>query len=318
MKMQIAFRRLIGQKFAGYDVAAVVGLLDVESTMGDVDEHALDLMMKLSPDGTTPEEVTFTGNGLPLAAVAPGNIMDEIRNSEIGHVIKASIPRTRPSASSNANLFCRLTDVASSYDAGSVYAVAGVLCVDNVMDLNCRDVLELEAGEGRIKLALQGRVGRTLRRHFGETDLEHAMQGRKLDSFLEEPIWGFGNEPLALGSTLALDNQRMYEKYIELFFGDKDTEVSKRRYLQMRILAEKSGFTLLDEDPVLARMLWRARQNDDYVSPHSPRTRSQFHAANQAMNEAFAAIERGDDQDFFDEWHRNRDEGNDTEAVLRR
>jgi hypothetical protein len=320
MKMQIAFRRLIGQKFAGYDVAAAVGLLDLPHGHDRFDECIANFHLPMQTDGREPEKAICFWNPRPLDTVADSDTLLEMRRSDLEDIVKARFRRTTPSDSSNAHFFFRKTSVASQYPRGTVYAFSGTLCVDNVLDLDCRDVLQFGREPNALSasvLAFEGRVGRTIREEFGETDLVAVTQGHGLSQLLQEPVWGFGEEPIALGSTLDLEKQRLYQLYTDLFFGEKDDEVAKRRYLQIRILAEQAGFTLLDEDPVLARALWRVRQDDDYVPPFSPKTRSQLHAANQALNEAFAAIERGEDDAYFDEWRRDRDEGNDIEASMR-
>lgn len=314
MQMQIAFRRLIGQKFAGYDVAAAVGLFDLPHGHERFDECVANFHLPMNAAGTEPENVICFWNPRPLSSVADSDTLLEMGRSDLEDIIKARIQRTRPDDSSNAHFFFRKTTVASQHPEGTVYAFAGTLCVESVMNLDCRDVLQFGREPSALsasKLSFEGRVGRTIRKEFGETDLVAATQGQGLSQLLQEPVWGFGEEPIALGSTLHLDKQRLYQLYTDLFFDREDTDLDRRRYLQIRILADQAGFSLLDEDPVLSRVLWRVRQSDDYIPPFSPKTRSQFHAANDAMGEAFAAIERGDDNEYFDEWHRRRDEGED-------
>jgi hypothetical protein len=312
MKMQIAFRRLIGQKFADFDVVASVGLLDMPETAPRIHECVADFNLPISRDGSEPMKAIYFGNPRHLERVTDWNTMMDLRSADLEDSVKARIKRTTPSELSNAFLLFRETAVRSQYPRGRVYAFAGTVCVANSQNLDCRDILEF-SGELRkddtAALQFDGRLGRTLRRHFGETNLEDATRGRGLSSFLEEPIWGFGAEPIALGSTLDLGKQEMYEAYTDLFFEEKETPVEQRRYLQYRILAQKEGLTLLDQDPVLARALWRVRESDDYIPQFRPKTRSEFHAANLAIREAFAAIERGDDEEYFVEWRRQRDEG---------
>lgn len=321
MKMQIAFRRLIGQKFAGYDVATAVGLLDLPHGHARFDNCVTNFHLPMDANGTQPEKAICFWNPRPLATVADEDTVLEMSRADLEDIIKARIRRTTPSDSSNAHFFFRKTSVASQHRGGTVYAFAGTLCVENVMNLDCRDILQFGREPNALSasaLAFEGRVGRTVRKEFGETDLVAAMQGHGLSQFLQEPIWGFGEEPIALGSTLDLDKQRLHQLYTDLFFGEEGTELDKRRYLQIRALAQQAGFSLLEEDPVLARVLWRVRQSGDHIPPFFPKTRSQFHAANQAMGEAFAAIERGEDDAYFDEWHRKRNEGEGSEAPMMR
>jgi hypothetical protein len=312
MKMQIAFRRLIGQKFSGFDVVATVGLVDLPTEHARLNDCVADFFLPVGSDGREPERAVYFNNPRHLERVADWDTMMNLRKSDLEDVVKARIKRTTPSELSNADVLFRETAVRSQYPAGRVYAFAGVLAVANSQNLDCRDILEFSGvlpASGPATLEFEGRVGRTVRRHFGETNLEDATRWRTLSSFLQEPIWGFAAEPMALGSTLDLATQLMYETYTDLFFEEKETEVDKRRYLQFRNLARNAGMTLLDEDPVLARVLWRVRESDGYAPPMHPKTRSQFHAANDALRAAFAVIESGEDDGYFDEWRRQRDEG---------
>ena len=318
MKMQIAFRRLIGQKFAGLDVVAAVGLLDMPAGHGDLHEHVADFNLLMAPGGREPTGAVFLGNQRHLEEKTDWNTLMNLRPCDLEDAIRAPIRRTVPSDMSNTNLLFRATAVGSQYPGGTVHAFVGTLSVENAQDLDCRDVLEF-SGESRsasgILLDFEGRLGRTLRRHFGETNLEDATRGRGLSSFLQEPIWGFGNEPIALGSTMDLDKQALYEKYTDLFFSAKtDEDLPRYRTLRNMVLAD--GLKLLEEDPVLARMLWRVRQSEDYIPPFRPKTRSEFHAANQAMNDAFRAIEDGEDNEYFEAWRNARDADDDMQAGL--
>ena len=314
MKMQIAFRRLIGQKFADFDVVAAVGLVDLPEIHTRLNECVADFNLPISRDGREPTRAVFFGNPKHLERATDWNTMMKLRSSNLEDAIGAPIKRTTPSEISNTHVLFRETAVVSQNPRGRVYAFVGTVCVANSQDLDCRDILEFsgEFKDGAMStLQFDGRLGRTLKRHFGETNLEDATRGRGLSSFLQEPIWGFGNEPIALGSTMDLDKQALYENYTDLFFEEKEDEIEKRRYLTFRNMVLADGMKLLEEDPVLARMLWRVRQADDYVPPFQPKTRSQFYAANEAMNRAMAAIGNGEDDEYFAEWHRLRDETSD-------
>ncbi|NTF17099.1 hypothetical protein G6L37_01475 [Agrobacterium rubi] len=311
MKMQIAFRRLIGQKFANFDVVASVGLVDLPASHQRLNECTADFNLPISRDGREPEMATYFGNPKHLEHATDWGTLMRLRASNLEDAIKAPIRRTTPSELSNTHVLFRETAVRSQYHQGRVYAFVGTVCVANSQMLDCRDILEFSGDfndDGVSILKLDGRLGRTLRLHFGETDLENATQGRALSSLLEQPIWGFGYEPIALGSTMDLDKQAYYETYTDLFFEEKENEIDERRYLTYRNLVAADGMTLLEDDPVLARMLWRVRQENDYIPPFHPKTRREFHSANKAMHDAFAIIERGDDDEYFNEWRRQLDE----------
>lgn len=312
MKMQIAFRRLVGQKFGEYQVAAAVGLFDLPAGHERFDECVANFHMPLSPDGTQPEKSICFRNPRPLNTVADSDTRSDMRKSNIEAIIKAKIKRSLPSDSSNAHFFFRKTDVASKFAGGSVYAFAGTLAVHNVLLLDCDDVLEFASdlqSNSPSTMNLSGRVGRTIRPEFGETNLVSDMQGAPLSQFLVQPIWGFGSEPIALGSTLELDRQRMYEKYTELYFQEDRTVMEQQRYMQLRILADTADMLLFHEEPALARVLWHLRQHDDYVPAFRPKTREEFNAINEATRDAYASIERGDDDEYFAAWRAARDDG---------
>lgn len=311
MKMQIAFRRLIGQKFAGYDVVAAVGLVDFPASEHRIHECVADLNLPISVNGSKPTGAFYYGNAKHLERATDWNTLMHLRSADLEDALKAPIQRTEPSEISNTHLLFRETAVQSQHHMGRVYAFVGTLCVANSQRLDVRDILEFSSTlkpneSGPLKLV--GRVGRTIRQHFGTTDLEASTRGRGLSSFLQEPIWGFGKEPIALGSTLDLDKQSAYESYLDLFFEEKETDVDRARYLTFMRMATADGRPLLEDEPVLARILWRVRQSDDYVPPLHPKTRAQFHAVNAAMHEASLAIQNGEDDDYFEEWRRKRSE----------
>jgi len=311
MKMQIAFRRLIGQKFADFDVVAAVGLVDLPEVHTRLNECVADFNLPIGPEGREPTSAVFFGNPKHLERATDWNTMMNLRSSDLEDAIRAPIKRTTPSEISNTHVLFRETAVVSQHPRGRVYAFVGTVCVADSQNLDCRDILEFSGDlkEGAMStLQFDGRLGRTLKRHFGETNLEDATRGRGLSSFLQEPIWGFGNEPIALGSTMDLDKQALYENYIDLFFEEKENEVDQRRYLTFRNMVRAEGMKLLEEDPVLARCLWRVRQSDDYIPPFQPKTRREFHAANASLREAMALMESGEDNEYFDEWHRRRHE----------
>jgi hypothetical protein len=315
MKMQVAFRRLIGQKFAGYDVAAAVGLFDMPAASANYDECVSSFHLPLMSDGSEPTSASSFQYPQPLSSVANVDAFEAMRYANVEDIIKTPINRPVPSEHSNAHFFFRKARVGSQFPGGSVYAFAGTFFVDDVTNLDCRDVLEFSntpnSPSGHMQF--EGRVGRTVRLEFGETDLVAESQGRPISQFLLEPIWGFGDTPIALGSTLRLDLQNCYENYARLFFAESRSVEEDQRYRQLRILVQQAGFTLLDKDPVLARVLWRIRGNEDYISPFMPKTRDEFKAANNAMANAFEAIERGEEDTYFQQWRREQE---DAEAVI--
>lgn len=311
MKMQIAFRRFIGQKFSGHDVVAAVGLADFPEIHPRLNECVADLNLPISADGREPTSALYFGNARHLEYFTDWNTMMRLRSSDLEDAIKAPMKRTLPSEQSNTQVLFRETAVRSQYPRGRVYAFVGTACFKNSQNLDCRDILEFAgsfAPNSPVSLEFKGRLGRTIKKHFGATNLEDATRGRGLSSFLQEPIWGFGADPIALGSTEDLDKQSLYETYMDLFFEEKEDDIDQRRYLTYRNMVAAEGKKLLEEDPFLARMLWRVRQNDDFIHPFHPKTREQFHAANNAMREAMQCIDNGDDQEYFDEWFRKRDE----------
>lgn len=217
MRMQIA--TISTQNLLAHmEVAFVAGFVDVpEGWPEALDERVVDLNVSVSDSGT-PSTVAPV-RLRHISEAAPPEVVRELSSSDIDRFVTAPFSRTIPSDRSNAEVFFRLTDLRSGYDGGGVLAFAGTLCVEDVRVLDCDSIHEL-AADGDDALRWVGRVGRDVRRHFGDPTMIARMSGRSLGNAFEQAVWGFGTEPMALGTTTPLAFSRRCERYQELFFKD--------------------------------------------------------------------------------------------------
>jgi hypothetical protein len=271
MRMQIAMiptRNLL----AHMEVAFVAGLVDVPGPWVEaLDDHVADLLVTM--DGDIPSAIAPV-RLLHIAQAVPANVVRELAHSDVDRFVTSRFSRTIPSQRSNAQVLFRLTDLQSGHGGGGVLAFAGTLCVDDVRTLDADNIHELST-EDDDALRWDGRIGRELRRHHGEPSIASNMNGARLGSAFDLAVWGFGHEPMALGSTLPLAFVRLCERYQDLFFADQRSSADEMELTELRELVVSTGMAPLDRVPEMAEGLSRFRQSPDYVPPFAPRSRAQ-------------------------------------------
>lgn len=272
MRMQIVMKptdNLLGHM----EVAFVAGLVDVPQGWTEaLDDHVADLQATLSHEGAP---ATIAPVRLHhLSEAVPADVARELAFSDIDRFVTTRFSRTMPGDASNTQVLFRLTDLASSFEDGGVLAFAGTLAVDDVRKLDGDFVHELAAADSDV-LASVGRVGRDLRRHFGASSMAGRLAGRPLRGAFDEAVWGFGHEPMALGTTAPLPYVRLCERYQDLFLGGDTTAEEKDELEELREIMARTGGLLLDREPGIAAALARFRRTEEYISPFAPRTRAQ-------------------------------------------
>lgn len=288
MRMQIATIPT-PNLLAHMEVAFVAGLVDVPEGWTDaLDEHVADLNVSISELGI-PESVAPV-RLRPLEEAVPAGVVRRLSRSAVGEFVTARFPRTIPSDLSNAQVLFRLTDLPSSFDGGGVLAFAGSLGLEDASVLDSENVHELTA-DGDDTLRWTGRIGMEVRRHFGAPSIATNMGGQPLSSAFDLATWGFGHEPMALGTTVALTSVRRCQRYHDLFFSDQRSDEDELELAGLREMMVTDGFAALDRLPEMARALERFRTSEDYVSPFAPRSRAQQRALMLQYSEAW----RGED-----------------------
>ena len=281
MKMQIAFRGT-DQTRKGYGVAIAAGVIET---------HPLD---RLAYNETMLAfKLSFTDEGRLLLARSsrePAAITDGygystpklVDLSSLDDLLTSNLLRIDPSGFLNAEFALRETAVEPSEEGATVYAFMGLAHIDRHEKIDFGKLYQLESrdGFGDAPMFLTGILGDDIRPEFGQLDMVEDFRGKTMEQVMQEPLWGFGEEAVALPGTRRIENYRQQQRFLELHFGGV-REGKEYDYLVNRM--DHIGMGRVLTDPVFERYV-AARLSDPHMpKPYLPTPRSRTFTRTQAL-----------------------------------
>lgn len=228
MKMQIAFRETTESR-GKYAIAIACGVFETSPQ----DQLAYDeTMMRFS--------LMFSPDGVPHGATSsrePARITDGYADytpklldiSTLSDLLTTTLRRMEPNSLVNAEFAMRRTDVAPSEHGAEVHAFIGTVYVGPGEKLDTSKIFQLgdRGGWGERHLFLEGTLGDDFRPELGELDFAAATRGMTTEGIMQQPWWGFGDEPVSLPGTLRASNYEQADRFHEIHFLKPELKVGK-------------------------------------------------------------------------------------------
>jgi hypothetical protein len=278
MKIQISFRETRESR-VGHDFWIATGLLETDETFASVaEEKFTGVRMDFAQDGA-PILALFTGN--TYAATCEGRPVDagELKFDSVESTVKKTLDRVMPSPFSNAELFLRRTKVEGSAPGQVVLAFSGLVGYKPPIRLDCDNVFQLGStsygSEPETFLRYEGRVGTDINPDWGHPALIEATRGHSSTAFLRTPAWGFGSEPIRLGSTMHLEAQAEIGRHRALHFSER-TPAQEAEYGNLSAIMKREGLNEFGRHPDFEEALRRMKDAGFAIDDEMPLTRREL------------------------------------------
>ncbi|MCS4088913.1 hypothetical protein [Rhizobium sp. BK176] len=276
MKIQIAFRETRESR-NGHDFWIATGLLETDESFAiEAEERFIGVRMDFAQDGS-PILALFTSHIYP-ATREGRSIDDELKFDTVENTVRKTLDRVMPSAFSNAELFLRRTRVEGAAPGKVVLAFSGLVGYKPPILLDCDSVFQLGStsygSEPETFLRYEGRVGSDINPGWGHPALIEATRGHSSSAFLRTPVWGFGNEPIRLGSTLHLEAQAKIGRHKALHFS-KRTPAEEAEYSKLSAIMKREGLNDFARHPDFEEALRRIH-DAGFAIDDQPLTRQQY------------------------------------------
>jgi hypothetical protein len=278
MKIQIAFRET-RESHVGHDFWIASGLVEAnEAFAAAAEEKFTGVRMDFTQDGA-PMLALFTSNTyVPTYQRRPLHV-DELKFDSVENTVRKTLDRIMPSPYSNAELFLRRTKVAGSGPGRVVLALSGLVGYKPPIRLDCDNVFQLgstsHSSEPETFLRYEGRVGTDINPDWGHTAMIEATRGHSSTEFLRTPVWGFGEEPIRLGSTLHLEAQAKIGRHRALHFCDR-TAAEEAEYVKLSAIMKREGLNDFGRHPDFEEALHRMDEAGFSIDDETPLTRRQY------------------------------------------
>lgn len=286
MKIQIAFRET-RESAEGHALWMAMGLVEMNKALA-----------RRSEEKFTSVRMEFTGDGTPLLALFTNNIyppshagrplQDDLKQMDIESLLKQQLDRVIPGAFSNAELFMRRTRVKATGDDRVVMAVSGLLGYRPPTRVDCDSVYQLGSGAPEIGpeafLKYEGRVGTDINPGWGHPAMVASTAGYSASAFLRMPVWGFGEEPVRVGSTMHLDIQEMMSRHRALHFSDR-TAAEEVEYARLSTTMTRAGLNDFGRHPDFEEAMRKLMEAGFPPDDGTPLTRSELSARSDYMSE---------------------------------
>jgi hypothetical protein len=272
MKFQIAFRET-SHAVAEHQLWIAVGLVEMDAALAACCEEMF-----------TSVRMEFTNDGIPLCALFTNNIYaatsnghsisEDLKGSGIEEQLTKQLDRTLPSSFSNAELFLRTTRVATS-EGNIVMAFSGLVGYKLPIKIDCDGIYQLASSFPEAFLKFEGRIGTDIHPEWGKPNLIAATRGLSAKSFLRIPTWGFGDEPVQIGSTMHRDVQKMTDRHRALHLSGRSPK-EENEYTTLSVALKRDGLNDFGRHPdfeeALRRLIEAGYPTDDSI----PLTRKQL------------------------------------------
>ncbi|MBY3155465.1 hypothetical protein HFO56_24365 [Rhizobium laguerreae] len=286
MKIQIAFRET-RERRAEHDLWIAAGLVEADETFAaGAEEKFVSVRMDFTQDGT-PILALFTRN--TYQATYDGRPLDreELKTHSLESMVTKNIDRIVPGPFSNAELFLRRTNADGS--AGkAVLAFSGLVGYKPPIRLDCDSVFQLgsnaDGSEPDALLQYQGRVGTDINPSWGHPAMIEATAGHASSAFLRTPVWGFGDEPIRLGSTMHLDMQAKVSRHRALHFSDR-TPAEEAEYVKLSVIMSREGLNEFGRSPDFEEAMRKLLDAGFPAAEERPLTRKEFAARSDYMSD---------------------------------
>lgn len=279
MRMQVAFRAA-SEKSHGRNTYMVAGVL-AHPLVSQLRPETIAAMSVIG--SSTIEAVRFEAayrpdehNKLDLAASGLGSLVTR-RMWEL------------PRVGDVLQIFLRDTLIEPPVDDHEVYAFSGLLVVDPDMVVDCDAIYCFDGAAGT--LAYAGKLGVDIRPEWGSPGMVERTRGCQLDSFLHEPLWGFGDEAVGLRSTMRLDVNSLVDRHSMLWILETPTPQQAREVeeLERQLHPQGLGRGFRDDNFKAAMKVYHQRFPDLVTrSSSTPVTRSLIAEFDEAMRAAIA------------------------------
>lgn len=285
MKIQIAFRET-RESVEGHALWMAMGLVE------------MDKMLALrSEEKFTSVRMEFKGDGTPLLALFTNNIYapshagrpipDDLKQVEIESLLRQQLDRVPPGAFSNAELFMRRTRVKATADDRVVMAVSGLVGYRPLTRVDCDSVHQLGSGAPEVGpeafLKFEGRVGTDINPGWGHPSLIASTAGYSASAFLKMPVWGFGEEPVRVGSTMHLVTLDMMSRHRVLHFSDR-TAAEEAEYAGLSKIMRHAGLNDFGRNPDFEEAMRKLMEAGFPSEDGTPLTRSEHSARSDYMS----------------------------------
>jgi hypothetical protein len=286
MKIQIAFRETRESR-VGHDFWIATGLIEADEVFATAAEEKF-----------TGVRMDFAQDGAPILALLTSNIYaatcegrplygDELKYDTVESTVKKTLDRVMPSPYSNAELFLRRTKAEGSAPGKVVLAFSGLVGYKPPIRLDCDSVFQLSStaygSEPETFLPYEGRVGTDINPDWGHPALIEATRGHSSAAFLRTPVWGFGNEPIRLGSTMHLEAQAKIGRHRALHFSDR-TPDEETEYDNLSAVMKREGLNEFGRHPDFEEALRRMKDAGFAVDDEMPLTRRQLAVRSDYMS----------------------------------
>lgn len=186
-----------------------------------------------------------------------------------------------------SEMFFRRTKAAPSRNGLVVMAVVGMTSLHPSIEVNVASVFQYHRQVDAYEY--EGRVGIDLKPEWGAPDMKDLTAGRSLMAFLRQPVWGFGDEPICLPSTMRLDFLKKFDDYRSLDLANDRTADDEARL--QTILPEIMAAGMVIKDEGYRAYLSEMKARGLLVKASSPRTKVQCKHMEEVAAEIIAEIE---------------------------
>lgn len=294
MKLQIAFRDT-GHVENGFKTVVAIGLIEFRDLPGGSE----------APEGMIGEFIVDMVND--QGALRPCQAVDQERyrfpKDRWGHkpwpetsapdMITESVWKA-PWFNGGSEFFLLRTRVEPSSEGLAVMCMAGLVAVKGQLQVNQDSVFQMDHDGERF--VFEGKVGEDLRPEWGAPELATKLRGCAFSSFLRQPVWGFGTEPVGIGWHMSLPFAEAFDRYRDLALKDKRDEWEEGEHAVLLKRMSAAGMANVDRDPAFRSYL--KEMDGRGLVPRSvamPETRAQLESrervAAEVLSQALVAAE---------------------------
>ncbi|MDW9481154.1 hypothetical protein GOB57_21140 [Sinorhizobium meliloti] len=285
MKFQIAFRET-REALAEHDLWIASGLVEADEPFAlRSEEKFTSVRMEFAADGA-PLLALFTNN--VYAPTYAGEPLDvDLKDSDIESLLKKQIDRVTPGPFSNAELFMRRTRIEATDSGRVVLAFSGLVGYKPPTRIDCDTVFQLGSIAPEVApesfLRYEGRVGTDIRPDWGHPSMIASTKGFSATAFLRLPVWGFGEEPIRVGSTMHLDVQDMMSRHRALHFAVR-TPSEEAEYAKLSTFMRRAGLNDFGRHPDFEEAMQKLMHAGYAAEDGTPLTRSELSARSDYMS----------------------------------
>lgn len=287
MKIQIAFRET-RDSVEGHNLWMAMGLVEMDKALAlRSDEMFTSVRLEFTGDDT-PLLALFTNNIYPPSHAGHPLQKDDLKQMGVESILKEQLDRVTPGAFSNAELFMRRTRVKATEDGRVVLAFSGLAGYRPPTRVDCDSVYQLGSGSPEVGpeafLKYEGRVGTDINPGWGHPSMIASTAGYSASAFLRMPVWGFGEEPVRVGSTMHLDTQDMMSRHRALHFSDR-TAAEEAEYARLSMIMKRAGLNDFGRHPDFEEAMRKLLDAGFPSEDSTPLTRSELSARSDYMSD---------------------------------